>query len=118
MNNLNSVLLEGNLVRDPDFKTLDSGTNLLTFSIALNRYYKADEGFKKEVVFIDVDVWGKQASSCVDRLEKGTLVRVIGRLKQDVWETADGRRASKIKVVSDHLEIKTVQARAKNEESA
>ncbi|MBN2651128.1 MAG: single-stranded DNA-binding protein [Spirochaetales bacterium] len=118
MNNLNSVLLEGNLVRDPDFKTLDSGTSLLVFSVALNRYYKGEDGYKKDVVFIDVDVWGKQASNCVDRLQKGSLVRVIGRLKQDIWENHEGKKVSKIKVVADHIEIKTLQSKQMNEASA
>jgi single-strand DNA-binding protein len=59
VNNLNSILIEGNLVRDPVIKATPKGTLLCTFCIATNRYYKKDGGMQKEVSYIDVEALGK-----------------------------------------------------------
>jgi single-strand DNA-binding protein len=106
MNNLNSVLLEGNLAKDPEIREVSGGKVVAGFCLALNRYFKSADGYKKEVVFIDIDAWGKLADVCQQRMTKGSGVRVIGRLKQDSWESSDGQKKSKIKVVADHLEVK------------
>jgi len=52
MNNLNSILIEGNIVRDPQFRSTPKGTPVCTFSVASNRFYKQDSGFEKEVSFL------------------------------------------------------------------
>jgi single-strand DNA-binding protein len=108
MNNLNSILLEGNLVRDPVAKTTAKGTTLCTFTVASNRYYKktGEEGFEKEVIFIDIETWAKLAESCASLCHKGRGVRVIGRLKQDRWEDAEGKAHSKIYIVAEHVEYR------------
>ena len=71
MNNLNSILLEGNLVRDPDLKSTPSGTPVCTFAVASNRWYKQNEQLEKEVSFFDVEAWSKLAQTCGDTLKKG-----------------------------------------------
>jgi single-strand DNA-binding protein len=63
MNNLNSIVVEGNLVRDPETKTTPKGTALCVFSIATNRYFKQDSGLEKEVSYFNVESWGKLAES-------------------------------------------------------
>ena len=106
MNNLNSVLIEGNLVRDSEFRTTAKGTSLCTFSIATNRYYKQDSGFEKEVSFFDVEAWARHAEVCHDKGHKGRGVRVVGRLKQDRWQDVDGKPRSKIAIVAEHVEFR------------
>lgn len=54
MNNLNSILLEGNLVRDPELSYTPKGVAVCKFSVASNRFYKQDEEFQQEVSFFDV----------------------------------------------------------------
>ena len=49
MNNLNSVLIEGNLTRDPELACTPKGTAVCRFSIATNRFYKQEEEYQKEV---------------------------------------------------------------------
>jgi single-strand DNA-binding protein len=107
MNNLNSVLLEGNLTRDPEVKYTNSGTAVCAFSIATNRSFKKGEEWEKEVSFFDCETWGKLAENC-GRLEKGRGVRVVGRLKQNRWTTTEGKAQSKIIVVAEHVEFKPV----------
>ncbi len=106
MNSLNSILIEGNVVRDPVIRETPRGTPVCAFSIASNRFYKQDEEYEQETSFFDVESWSKLAEACGKNCLKGRGVRVVGRLKQDRWTGADGKNYSKIKVVAEHVEFK------------
>ena len=106
MNNLNSVLIEGNMVRDPLIRTTQKGTSVCNFSIASNRYYYQDSNVEKEVGFFDVEAWGKLAEACTNRGRKGKGVRVVGRLKQDRWTGNDGKNHTKVAIVAEHVEYR------------
>lgn len=106
MNNLNSVLIEGNLTRDPQVKEVPTGTMVCNFSIASNRYYKQNQEQHHEVSYVDVEVWAKLAEQCQEYLKKGRGVRVVGRIKQDRWEDDHGQRHSRVKIVAEHVEFK------------
>jgi len=110
MNNLNSILIEGNLVKDPVLKTTPKGAQLCSMRLASNRYYKMDNqaaGYEKETSYFDVDAWGRLAESCYNRGKKGRGARVVGRLKQSRWNDAEGKQHSRITIVADHVEFKT-----------
>jgi len=104
MNNLNSVLIEGNVVRDPQSRTTGSGSVVCNFTMASNRFYKKGNSMEKEVGFFDVEAWGKMGENCLNQGRKGRGVRVVGRLKQDRWSGVDGKNHSKIKIVAEHCE--------------
>ena len=106
MNNLNSILIEGNLVRDPLLRSTPKGTQICTMSLASNRYYKQDSGFEKEVSFFEIESWARLAEACYNKGRKGRGVRVVGRLKQDRWNGADGKSHSKITIVAEHVEFR------------
>jgi single-strand DNA-binding protein len=106
MNNLNSTLIEGILVRDPLLRTTPKGTPLCTFTLASNRFFKQDSGLEKEVGFFDVEAWGKLAEHSRSLGRKGRGVRVVGRLKQDRWTGQDGKNHSRISIVAEHIEFK------------
>jgi single-strand DNA-binding protein len=106
MNNLNSILIEGNLVRDPETRTTPKGTAVSTFSIASNRYFKQDSGMEKEVSFFNVETWAKVAETVGKLGRKGRGVRVVGRLKQERWNDKDGKPQSKVVVVAEHVEFR------------
>jgi single-strand DNA-binding protein len=106
MNNLNSILIEGNLVRDPLYRTTPKGTPVCTFSLASNRFFKQDSGLEKEVSFFEVETWAKLAESCYNIGHKGRGVRVVGRLKQERWEGSDGKPHSKVTIVAEHVEFR------------
>ncbi|GHV62407.1 hypothetical protein AGMMS49587_09180 [Spirochaetia bacterium] len=106
MNNLNSILIEGNLVRDPLFRSTAKGTPLCTFSLASNRFFKQDSGLEKEVSFFDVETWAKLAENCYSLGKKGRGVRVVGRLKQDRWPGSDGKNHSRVMIVAEHVEFR------------
>jgi single-strand DNA-binding protein len=107
MNNLNSILIEGNLVRDPLLRSTPKGTPICTFCLASNRYLKQDTGWGKEVSFFDVETFSKLAESCGNLGRKGRGVRVVGRLKQDRWNSADGKPHSKVTIVAEHVEFRS-----------
>ena len=106
MNNLNSILIEGNPVRDPLLRSTPKGTQVCTMSLASNRYYKQDSGFEKEVSFFDVETWSRLAEACYNKGRKGRGVRVVGRLKQDRWSGPDGKPHSKVSIVAEHVEFR------------
>ena len=106
MNNLNSILIEGNLVRDPLYRSTAKGTPLCTFSLASNRFFKQDSQLEKEVGFFDVETWSKLAENCYSLGHKGRGVRVVGRLKQDRWTGSDGKARSRVTIVAEHVEFR------------
>ena len=105
MNNLNSILIDGNLVKDPVLRSNAKGTQIGSMRLASNRYFKQDTGFEKEVSYFDVETWGKLAEVCSIRGKKGRGVRVVGRLKQSRWNGSDGKTASRIYIVAEHVEF-------------
>jgi single-strand DNA-binding protein len=106
MNSLNSILIEGNLTRDPILATTPKGTAVCNFSVASNRYYRSDDELQKEVSYFDVEAWSRLAERCGDELSKGRGVRVVGRLKQDRWQSTEGEPRARIKIVAEHVEFR------------
>ncbi len=106
MNNLNSILVDGNLVRDPELTETPKGTKVCNFSVASNRFYKHENETQKEVSFFDVEAWARNAEVCAEYLKKGRGVRVVGRLKQDRWVGNDGKNHSRVKIVAENVEFK------------
>ena len=95
----------GNLTRDPEYKQLASGQAVCRLGLASNRQFKNRQSGElvQEVCFVDIDVWGAQAESCQQYLQKGRSVLVEGRLKLDTWEDGDGGRRSKHSIVADRV---------------
>jgi single-strand DNA-binding protein len=118
MNNLNSVLIEGNLVRSPEFRTTAKGTPLCTFALASNRCYKQNDDVTKEVSFFDVECWSKLAETVNNLGHKGRGVRVVGRLKQERWNDADGKMHAKITIIAEHIEFRPEVKSNESEEIA
>lgn len=99
----NKVILIGNLTRDPELRYTPQGTSVCSFGIAVNRRYKQGEETKEEVTFINVVVFGKQADTCGQYLNKGSAVLVEGRLQERRWETEDGQKRSRHEVVAQNV---------------
>ncbi|MDR0442140.1 MAG: single-stranded DNA-binding protein [Treponema sp.] len=106
MNNLNSILVEGNLARAPELRTTTKGTSICTFPIASNRYFKQDDTMEKEVSFFNVETWAKLAEASYQKGKKGRGVRVVGRLKQERWNDKEGKAQSRIIIVAEHVDFR------------
>lgn len=101
----NRVVLVGNLTRDPEYKQLASGQAVCRLGLATNRQFKNRQSgsMVQEVCYIDIDVWGAQAESCNQYLQKGRSVLIEGRLKLDTWEDQNGQNRSKHSIVADRV---------------
>ena len=106
MNNLNSVLIEGNIVGDPVYRTTPKGTPVCNFKIASNRFFRQEMRLEKEVSFFEIETWSKLAEMCNHQGKKGRGARVVGRLKQDRWTGTDGKPKSRISIVAEHVEFR------------
>ena len=107
MNQLNSLILEGHLVRDSVPSEPSPGFKKCSFTMGVNRYYKNKNNQDvNEVSYFDVEAYGTMAEYCAEKAKKGRGVRVVGRLKQDTWKDNDGKTASRVYVVAEHIEYK------------
>ncbi|HEX9408334.1 MAG TPA: single-stranded DNA-binding protein [Methylomirabilota bacterium] len=103
---LNKVFLMGNLTRPPELRYTPSGTAVADLRLAVNRNYTTQSGEKRdEVCFLTVVVWGKQAESCGEYLDKGSPIMVEGRLQTRDWETKDGQKRNVVEVVAERVQF-------------
>ncbi len=98
MNDMNSALIEGTVVASPALKAKSSvsGSSLVMFRIASNRYYrdrKNEEGkWLADTLYLDIACWGSLGDFCMESITKGQTVRVVGRIKNSTYKSPDGSR--------------------------
>jgi single-strand DNA-binding protein len=106
MASLNKVFLIGNLTKPPELRYTPSGTAVADLRLAVNRNYTTQGGEKREeTCFLTVVVWGKQAESCGEYLDKGSPILVEGRLQTREWEAKDGGKRTVIEVVAERVQF-------------
>lgn len=111
MNNLNSVLIEGTLTAAPVAIAPTNGQpNSAIFTVATYRFFNQDNERRSEISFFNVEVWNKTAELCLKTLNKGSGVRVVGRLKQVRWVDDVGLNQERVILVADQVEVKPEQA--------
>ena len=97
MSNLNVVVLQGNLVADPEI--VGKEQNVARFTIAVNSGY----GENKETSFVDCVAFGKQVETMKEHFKKGKQVLIRGSIRQNRWETKEGEKRSKLEVTLDNF---------------
>lgn len=106
MASYNRVILVGNLTRDPELRYIPSGTPVTDIGLAVNDRRKNSEGeWVDETTFVDITLWGRQAEVASEYLSKGSPVLIEGRLKLDTWETNDGQKRSRLKVIGQRMQM-------------
>lgn len=94
-----SIVLVGNLTRDPELKFLNSGLAAVKFSLAVNRKFKDNRGEEKEQTsYFDCSALGSIAENIATSLKKGERAIVQGRLEQRTWDTPEGEKRSTVEV--------------------
>ncbi|MDA8596983.1 single-stranded DNA-binding protein [Candidatus Pacebacteria bacterium] len=102
---LNKAMVYGNLTRDPELKSLPSGMQVCSFSIATNRVYNDRDGNRQEQAdYHNIAVFGKQAENSAKYLTKGSSAFVEGRLQTRSWE-ADGVKHYRTEIVADRVQF-------------
>lgn len=108
MSAINSIIIEGNVVRKPELTQTPKGTPVCVFSVANNRFYRNYQGsVQQETSFIDVETWAELATQCAELGNKGVPVRVVGRVKQYRWKNSAGKNCAAVRIVAEHVEFKT-----------
>lgn len=108
MNNLNSLIIEGN-IKEIKVSDLPNGLKVTEFSVAVLRYQKKEDGsFSEEVSCFSVLLFGRMAELAETNGKIGRGIRIVGRLKQERFIDSDGKAQSKIIVIAEHVEYKPI----------
>ena len=102
---MNKVILYGNLTRDPELKTLPSGGQVVTFSVATNRRVKKGETWEDVPEFHNVVVFGRQAETSAQYLKKGSSALIEGRMQTRSWETPEKGKQYRTEVVAERVQF-------------
>lgn len=100
---MNRLTIIGNLVRDPELRTVGSGINVCTFTVAVNRRKKT-EG-QPEADFFRVSAWRGLADTCSKYLAKGRKVAVVGSVSAQAYMGSDGTAKTSLEVTADDVEF-------------
>lgn len=102
---LNKVFIFGNLTREPELRSLPTGSKVAQMGVATNRVWKDQSGKKQESTeFHNVVVFGRQAEIAAQYLKKGSSVFLEGRLQTRSWEK-DGEKKSRTEIVVDRMQF-------------
>ena len=101
---INRVVLVGRLTKNPEFRTTQSGVNVATFTLAVNRTFTNAQG-EREADFINIVVFRKQADNVNNYLKKGNLAGVDGRIQSRSYENKEGQRVFVTEVVADSVQF-------------
>ncbi len=118
MNGINQVIIEGNVVRQPEKR---QGLNFIacSFPIAVNRSTKMPDGkTSEEVSFFDIDAFGITAENSCKLAVKGRGIRVIGRLKQSRWKDDAGKPHNKTKIIAEHIEYRAIPRKSESSQTS
>lgn len=100
---MNKLTIIGNLTRDVELRTTQSGKSVANFTVAVNR--RAKPGEKAEADFFRVSVWDKQAETCQKYLAKGRKVCVIGSVSVSTYNASDGSTRATLEVFAQDVEF-------------
>jgi single-strand DNA-binding protein len=116
-----TIIIVGNLGRDPEMRYTPSGQAVTNFSVATSRQYTGNNGETvKETIWFRISTWGKQAETCNQYLKKGSKVLVEGRLNPDpnggprIWTAQDGTPKASFEVTAST--VRFLSSRAESEE--
>lgn len=116
MPEINSVIIAGNLTKDPVFRQTNSGgTPVVNFSIACNRRFRdSNHQWQEDVCYVGVVAWNKLAESCRDNLRKSSAVLVDGELQSRTWKAQDGTSRTVVEIKARRIQF--LNKRKKNDE--
>lgn len=100
--NINKAILMGRMTADPEVKTTTGGTNVVQFSVAVNRKYSKEE---QKTDFIDCTAFGKSADFLGKYFRKGSSVIIFGNIQTDTWKDKDGNNRKSTRIIVDDLQF-------------
>ncbi len=100
---LNHIVIMGRLTRDPELRRTQSGTPVVSFSLAVDRDFASREGGERQTDFIDVVAWRNTAEFVSKYFSKGRMAVASGRLQIRDWTDRDGNKRRSAEVVADNV---------------
>lgn len=101
---LNSVTLVGRLTKDPELRYTPNNQAVATFSLAVNRNFKSQNG-EREADFINCVIWRQQAENLANWAKKGDLIGITGRIQTRSYENQQGQRVYVTEVVAEQFQL-------------
>lgn len=114
---MNKVFLIGNLTKDPELRSTQSGVSVCNFTIAVNRRFKNANG-RQETDYLNIIAWRQLAELCSKYLVKGRKVAVTGSIQTRTYEAKDGSKRTALDIVADEVEFLTPQNQQSSTPSA
>jgi single-strand DNA-binding protein len=105
--NINTVVITGNLTRDPELRHTGGGTSVCGMRVAVNSRRKDGSGnWIDKPNYFDVTVFGAQGENCANYLSKGRPVAIEGRLDWSEWEAKDGSgKRQKVEIIANTVQF-------------
>jgi single-strand DNA-binding protein len=101
---MNKAILIGRLTRDPELRHTGNNIPVASFSIAINRPFTNQSG-ERDVDYINIVVWRKQAENVSNYLSQGSLVAVEGRIQTRSYDAQDGTKRYVTEVIADNVQF-------------
>ncbi len=102
MAGVNKVILVGNLGKDPEVRSLDSGVKVASFPLATNEYFKGKDGNRVEQTeWHNIVLWRGMAELAEKYLKKGSLIYLEGRIRTRQWEDKEGNKRYNTEIIGD-----------------
>ncbi len=117
MPEINSVVIAGNLTKDPTVRETSNRTPVVNFHVAVNRRFKdSRDQWQEDVCYVGVVAWNKLAESCKDRLKKGNAVLIDGELQSRTFKTDDNKSRTVVEIKAKRIQFlnKMVQNNSEN----
>lgn len=106
MPELNSIMITGNLTKNPVYRKTSNSTPVVNFHIAANRRFKdSTNAWQEDVCYVGVVAWNKLAESCKNRLKKGSAVLVDGELQSRTFKTDDGKSRTIVEIKAKRIQF-------------
>ncbi len=103
---INKAIIYGNLTREPELKSLPSGSQVCEFSIATNRVWKDKNGARQESAdYHNIVVFGRQAEIVKQYMHKGSGILIEGRIQTRSWDAQDGTKRYRTEIVADRIQF-------------
>ena len=99
---LNKAILMGRLTRDPELRHTQSNMAVCSFSLAIDRGRK-DQNGERQTDFIDCVAWGRQAEFVAQWFTKGSMAIVVGRIQSRRWQDQNGNNRTAVEVVANNI---------------
>ena len=101
---MNKVFLIGNLTRDPELSTTNSGISVCRISIAVSRRFANADG-SRETDFFNVVAWRAIAENCAKYLKKGSKIAIMGSIQNHSYDAQDGTKRYATDITAEEIEF-------------